>query len=312
MPRDGSTGSGAGGLPPAQPIIGQEVDAPFAVLPDPASLFDRRRARFETLAAGHQIEPYLRLLGLIAGAQHRAQAKLAEPVLPSPERLSLARANGLPPLSAGQVDLDEVADAAFTGILAELPPESLTPASAEAVAAARGLGPDGRREMMRSVVMDEIPREAIAAHVLAAAAVQVHYARLAHRLDVTTLARINDGACPACGGAPVASSIVGWEGAHGVRYCTCSICATLWHVVRIKCLVCGGEKGIAYHSIEGSAGTIMGETCGSCSSYVKMMHQHTDPSLEPFADDVASLALDMTLAREGWTRASVNPFLMGY
>ena len=166
--------------------------------------------------------------------------------------------------------------------------------------------------MMLSVVLDEIPRDAIAAHVLAAAAVQVHLTRLARRLDAASLQRITDGACPACGGAPVASMVVGWEGAHGARFCTCSLCSTQWNVVRIKCLVCSGEKAIAYHSIEGRDEPIMGETCGECSSYVKMLHQHKDPGLEPFADDVASLALDMTLGREGWSRASVNPFLIGY
>ena len=137
-------------------------------------------------------------------------------------------------------------------------------------------------------------------------------ARLAAQLNADSLKRVADGACPACGGAPVSSMIVGWEGAHGTRFCTCSNCATQWHVVRIKCLVCGNEKGITYQSLDGGSDSIMGETCESCSSYVKMLHQNKNPKLDPVADDVASLALDMTLQREGWQRASVNAFLMGY
>jgi FdhE protein len=34
--------------------------------------------------------------------------------------------------------------------------------------------------------------------------------------------------------------------------------------------------------------------------------------LEPFADDVATVGLDMLLTEEGWKRGGQNPFLLGY
>ncbi|PSD25545.1 formate dehydrogenase accessory protein FdhE, partial [Stenotrophomonas maltophilia] len=34
-----------------------------------------------------------------------------------------------------------------------------------------------------------------------------------------------------------------------------------------------------------------------------------DPSLEPVADDLGTLALDLLLAEEGYARASQNPLL---
>lgn len=313
MPRDGSPRRPASSAVPLAPMdIGEVANPPFAVLPDYGRIFLVRSERFAALAPGHELEPYLHLLSQIARAQHDILGDLPEPVLPSPERLALARENTMPPISAGQMVLDAAADQTFEALLTALARADLAPSARAVLDTVEKAGRDARRLMMQAVILDEIPADAIAAHVLAAAAAQVHFTRLAARLDVTTLGRVADGACPSCGGAPVASAIVGWEGAHGTRFCTCSICATQWNVVRIKCLMCSSEKGIAYHAIEGGQETVMGETCEACGSYVKMLHQHKDAALEPVADDVASLALDLTLRKEGWTRASVNPFLMGY
>ncbi len=312
MPRDGSRRPAGDAVPLAPMDIGEVADPPFAVLPDPGRVFLARSERFAALAPGHELEPYLRLLSQITRAQHDILADLPEPTLPPSERLALARENIMPPISTGQIALDETADHTFEALLKALAAVDLADTSRAALVAVDIAGPDARRLMMRAVILDEIPGDAVAEHVLAAAAVQVLFTRLAARLDVETLQRVADGACPSCGGAPVASAIVGWQGAHGTRFCTCSICATQWNVVRIKCLVCSSEKGIAYHSLEGGQDTVMGETCEACDSYVKMLHQHKDGALDPIADDVASLALDLTLTKEGWTRASVNPFLMGY
>ena len=37
------------------------------------------------------------------------------------------------------------------------------------------------------------------------------------------------------------------------------------------------------------------ETCGSCESYLKMMFQEKDPYVEPVADDLASIFLDIEM-----------------
>ena len=64
--------------------------------------------------------------------------------------------------------------------------------------------------------------------------------------------------------------------------------------------------------IEGVADTIKAETCDECRTYVKIMYQRKDSELEPVADDVASLGLDLLVTEAGWRRAGVNPFLLGY
>jgi FdhE protein len=83
-------------------------------------------------------------------------------------------------------------------------------------------------------------------------------------------------------------------------------------VVRIKCVLCGSTKGISYQEREGAAGAIKAETCEECRSYVKILRQHRNPALDPVADDVASLGLDLLLREKGYRRGAINPFLLGY
>jgi FdhE protein len=182
----------------------------------------------------------------------------------------------------------------------------------EAIERARDADAAALDGMVRAVLADAIPVETLADHVYIAAALQVHFARLAARLDASALVPVGDGVCPACGGAPVASAIVGWKGAHGTRFCTCSLCATQWHVVRIKCVLCESTAGISYEELDSGPDTVKAETCESCHGYVKILHQHKNPQLEPVADDIATLGLDILLRESGYRRGAVNPFLLGY
>jgi FdhE protein len=135
---------------------------------------------------------------------------------------------------------------------------------------------------------------------------------LANGLDAASLVPVADGVCPACGGAPAASMVVGWLGAHGARYCGCSLCGTLWNYVRIKCALCSSTEGISYQEIEGGHGIVKAETCGNCRGYLKILQQHKDPAVNVIADDVASLGLDLLMRETGFRRGGVNPYLTGY
>ena len=148
-------------------------------------------------------------------------------------------------------------------------------------------------------------------HLFVAAALQVHFVRQAAMLDAKSLKEVGDGACPSCGGAPVSSLVVGWAGAHNSRYCICSLCATQWNYVRIKCTLCGSTKGISYQHVEHDK-QVRAETCDTCHTYVKVMQQIQNPALDPVADDVASLALDLMVRELGYRRGAVNPFMLGY
>jgi FdhE protein len=166
--------------------------------------------------------------------------------------------------------------------------------------------------IIAAVLADAIAADELAEHIFAAAALQVHFARLASRMDGSGLVPVGIGVCPVCGGRPVASLIVGWYGAEGARYASCMLCGTLWNEVRVKCLVCGSTKGIGYQEIDGRDGTVKAETCDECGSYVKVFYQHKNVQLEPVADDVESLALDQLLRDSAYSRAGINPYLAGY
>jgi len=41
-----------------------------------------------------------------------------------------------------------------------------------------------------------------------------------------------------------------------------------------------------------------------------MLYQATDMAVEPMADDMASLGLDMLVGEAGWSRLAPNPFVL--
>lgn len=203
--------------------------------------------------------------------------------------------------------------AAVDALFAALEEVEMPAPAEELVARFQSMDAARRQAVLRRVLAEPAPTtEALAEYGLLSAALQVVFSQMVARLDAQHLHPVGDGACPACGSPPLASLLVGWPGARNTRYCACGLCGTLWNYVRIKCTLCGSTKGIAYQEIEGDAGTIKAETCKSCRRYVKILHQHKDPALEPMADDVASLGLDLLLRETGFVRGGVNPFLLGY
>jgi FdhE protein len=301
------------GTPRHDPVpIGEVAEPPFVRLPDPGRLFAERAQRFATLAVGHQLAPYLLFLSALCDAQHKAQEGAAAPELPPADAIARAREFGMPPLDRNRFTASAEFDAVFERLLRLAAAIKKPEAAAAALARVANADAALRDALIRNVLADSVPAEQLADHVYAAAALQVHFARLAAQLDGKRLVPVGDGACPACGAPPVSSMVVGWERAHGTRFCACSLCGTLWNYVRIKCTICASTAGIAYQEIDGGAGTLKAETCDACKSYVKILHQQKDPALEPVADDVASLGLDLLVHEAGYRRGGVNPFLIGY
>jgi len=292
--------------------IGEVAKPPFARLPDPLTMFARRGKRLRALAEGHELGAYLTFLADLSDVQHGVQSGLPDAELPTPDAIARARQFKMPPLDRSRFTRNAAFDALWEGLPATAGRIAMPDDARLALKRLKAVDPAAQAAMIGAVLKNAIPAEALAEHAFVAAVLQVHFARLAARLDPAALVPIGDGVCPACGGAPVASAIVGWKGAHGTRFCTCSLCATQWHVVRIKCVLCESTKGIAYEELDSGPDTIKAETCENCHGYVKILHQHKNPQLEPVADDVASLGLDILLRETGYRRGAVNPFLLGY
>jgi len=300
------------GAPRHEPVpIGQLAEPPFARLPDPTTLFAVRAHRFHSLATGHQLGPYLNFLGQLSGIQHNLQDGLPDADMPSAEALARAKEHAMPPLDRSRFTADEAYDTTLSRLFDQAK-EMEMPDAARAALERAATASDGQRAAMAGAVLsDRIPVEALADHLYVAAALQVHFARQAARLEPKSLVPVGNGACPCCGAPPVASLVVGWEGAHNTRFCVCSLCATSWNYVRIKCTLCGETGGIGYQHVEHDK-QVRAETCDNCHSYVKIMQQVANPALDPVADDVASLALDLLVRDLGYRRGAVNPFMLGY
>ena len=292
--------------------IGEIATPQFAVLPDPTTLFATRAERLRNLAQASDLGPYLRFLAGIAEAQSAIQDGLAAPDMPPEDARERARQFNMPPLDRSRFVIEPVFDTTLDRLFDAAAAIDMPAPAREALLAARDADVPVRDEMVRAVLADSIPVETLASHVFVAAALQVHFARVASRLDASKLVPVGDAACPVCGGAPVASVVVGWQNAANTRYCACSLCETWWHYVRIRCTACGTTKGIGYKMIEGTESNVQAETCEECRSYAKILYQNKEPGLEPVADDVATLALDMLVREAGYRRSAFNPYLLGY
>ena len=301
------------GLPGRDPVpIGEVATPAFARLPDPLNLFATRARRFRSLAEGNDLKPYLLFLADLAEVQDRVQVGLPEPFLPDSGTLRRAREFSMPPLDRNRFVADLVFEATLDRLLSLAEAIAMPDAAAAALGRVRAADVAARESMTQGVLADAIPVEALAEHSYVAASLQVHFSRLAARLDPKSLGPVGDGVCPVCGGPPAASMVVGWQGAHGTRYCGCGLCGTLWNYVRIKCTLCASTKGIGYQEIEGGPGTVKAETCNNCRGYLKILQQHKDPAVDIIADDVASLGLDLLVREAGFRRGGINPFLLGY
>src|SRR6185295_13710234 len=197
--------------------IGEVATPSFVRLPEPLVLFNARAERFRYLADRNDLRPYLLFLAGIADAQHRAQDGLPAPALPEPDALNRAREFGMPALDRARFAPDQTFVQTLEHLLAVAAELEMPEEAKAALERVRAAEPAAWAEMTRAVLDYAIPMEALAEHLFVAAALQVHFARLAACLDAKALVPVSDGACPVCGGPPASSMVVGWQGAHGAR-----------------------------------------------------------------------------------------------
>ena len=299
-------------LKPDPSMIGGVPTPPMAFLPQPVKLFQPRAKRFAFLAESNELAPYLEFLAELSRLQARLAVSLP-PVEPlAAERLAKAADGAMPPIDREKLAADPALDAVLQALAEEAVGLEMPDEARQALEAVRGADVEQRLWLLSNVLGDDIPDDATAPHLFAAAAVQVHLARLAATLDVDALVPVSTGICPACGGRPVTSSVMGAQGIESIRYATCAGCATQWNEVRVKCLCCGSNKDVRYRSVETTDATVKAETCRECNRWVKILYQVKNASLDPVADDVGSLGLDVLMKDTEFTRGGFNPYLVGY
>ena len=274
-------------------------------LPD---VFARRAVRLTDLANGHAIAGYLLLAAAIARAQQAALDALSVPG-PTPAEIARAQAHEMPPLPARGMRRDPQWRDVLRGLVRSVAGDPALPGSVGDVCRRLGGADDAELELVAEHVLDASGTDSDPAVALfVSAALQVLWASLAAHLKAADV-RLPDspGPCPVCGTAAVASIVRSQQPYAGYRYLHCGLCATQWHRVRVECTACSATHHVAYQSIEGAPPAIRAETCEDCHAYRKIFYQEYDAAVEPLADDLASLALDLMLTETGFHRAGANP-----
>jgi FdhE protein len=284
---------------------------PRVRLPDTASVFRERARRLRYLSEGHAVGDYLRLMAALAQAQQEALQSNVQP------QIIRVRDNTMPPLQATGWPRDDAWRMTLLRLCDDIAAAPGFPAPVSA--ACRRIQHLGAAELDCQADWLLSGDTGIAgidgqAAPFIMAALQVYWVRMAGTLsleDVAAHVSVADlpGVCPLCGTLPVASIVRAEKAYQGYRYLQCALCATEWHLVRIKCSHCQSTEGIHYHGIEGGSPAIRAEACDACRTYRKICYQEHDMTVEPLADDLGSVALDLLMTEAGFHRGSGNPLL---
>lgn len=303
---------------------GEQVS--FMHLPE-AGVFAERALRLRALSQGHAMGDFLRFVAELADAQHRALSSRVAVPLPTPGQIDAAARAGQPLLPAETWPREPVWRESARALLTDLARHLPTgPAKAAALQLA-GATDEHLETQAGRLLCGVMLGLDLAAAALIAAALQLHFVRLVQQTaaahagaaqpQLVPFGRIDDPTlCPCCGSRPVAS--VERLGGEGARYLACGLCATQWHYVRIKCTHCQSTKGISLQSLVGADdppsttadAVVQAECCSECGHYLKLMHPARDNGLEPLADDLATLTLDLLVSEAGLQRHGVNMLLL--
>lgn len=305
-------------------------ETPFLHGPVRATFFAEREMRLRQLSRGHAMGDFLSFMADLARAQQAQLKVLTGVTLPDGRAIDEAARRGLPPLPAA----DWPRDAAWHGVLRAM------------VADLQATAPEGAQvALLRLAEADEVflERQAdalltgvmagldLATAPIVAGALQVYWTHMVlavqqhHQGQGQPFGRVDDETtCPCCGSRPTASITRSAGESLGQRYLHCSLCGMQWHMVRIKCPHCLSTKSLAYHSLDAAThhedqeasasraalATVQAETCDDCGHYLKMVHTDRDPFVDPVADDLASLTLDLLVSETGKQRGGVNLMLL--
>jgi FdhE protein len=297
-------------LQPGEIETQPKTEIPFLRLPQPHEVFAQRAARLRQLANGHKLGDYLNFAAQLADAQQAALNAYPQVRLPDEAYVAQCKAHRVPVLGAQawqrdpqwRVALRQIAAAAQakTGGAARDVLRQIAAASDELI--------EAQATKLLVGALDGADR---ALAPIVAVGLQTYWTHMNTTLGPAAFGSIDSAiVCPVCGTHPVASIVRIGDAGHSVRYLSCALCAAEWHMVRIKCSNCESTKGIEYLGVEGASNAIKAETCGECKSYLKIFYMEKDPYVEPAADDLASLALDLLLDETGYARSGLNFMLL--
>ncbi|MBY0575388.1 MAG: formate dehydrogenase accessory protein FdhE [Gallionellaceae bacterium] len=286
---------------------------PFLRLARP-DVFKQRAERLLQLSlgdsqGGHSIGGYLALLATLAQAQQQALDHFPAAPLPTPEQQALCREHGMPVLGAQAWPRDPSWRGVLKTILQHMAAAPLTAPASAVVARLMQTGGTELESIASKLLAGDLSDVDAQDMPFVAAALQVYWVRMAAELGEHAFGKLEQGGlCPVCGSHPVAGIVRVGGMEQGLRYLCCSLCATEWHMVRIKCSNCESTHKINYYTLENSNGAVKAESCNDCNTYLKLLYLEKDSQMEAVADDLATLALDVLMGETGKVRGGLNLF----
>lgn len=279
-------------------------------MPERGSVFSVRAARMRDLAGASPIGGYVRLMASLADAQQQTISQISA-AMPPAEAIALAQQHSMPIAPAITQERDPQWRDVLQRLLDRVEAAGLVaPALAKVIDGLRMKSAEELDALADAVLASRFSEVEPATAPFVMAALQVVWTDIASRVDARAVPYLDTpGTCPVCGTQPVASIVRVGGQFQGYRYLQCGLCTTEWHVVRVKCTNCDSTKGIAYHGIEGGSEALKAESCDECHTYRKIGYQEKDYEVEPLADDLASLTLDLLMNEAGYRRSSPNPLL---
>ena len=288
---------------------------PYLLLPKPLALFQQRANRFrQKLKTQTSLTGYMGLMASLADIQHSLLDSMATGSILKhqaiiPRKFSPKDSAGKPPLDTSNWQWEPLWREMLHTIAKSIKPET---ASLATVLDQIQQAQEGEMETWADgLLAGEVENIEPGIAPFLAAALQIYWASMAAGLDVEKIGQAEFAyLCPVCGSLPVAGVLQTGATMHGLRYLCCGLCATQWNRPRIHCIQCGSSQQVALFGIEGAGDAIKAEACGDCETYIKLMNLEKDPGIDPVADDLASLALDLLMAGEGYQRLGFNPLLI--
>jgi FdhE protein len=299
----------------AAPILQPgRIEAAVGGIPElrlpPAAIFYNRARRLHQLAEGHSLGDFLKFMAVLAECQHSQLDQHPEISAPDPRLLLNCRENAAPPLGIASWSRhshwQEIAR-----ILTKAIYEKVPSGGRDALTRLLDSSEEWLDDQADKLLMQKFSSLDLAVAPILGAALQVQWTYLARKLESHHVAWPEQPRlCPLCGSHPVASVIRMDGSASGLRYLHCSLCNSEWHMVRSKCSNCDSTKGGTYYSIKGGNDIVSAEACQACSTYLKVIHQDKDPGVDPVADDLATLALDLLMGERNFAKSGVNLLLI--
>jgi FdhE protein len=287
---------------------------PYLRLPERASVFADRAARLRDRAAGHAMAGYMEFIALLAEEQHLLLDDMPPMRLPSAAHIGQCNEHGIPPLNCLTHARDQAWCNGLRHLLRSLAERTTGHLSQVVVKLERSR--DELYEAQASKLLSGITFGLDAATApLIGAGLQVYFTHLAIALGESAIPRIEIATiCPCCGSRPTSSvARIGAKEA-GYRFLHCALCNTDWHMVRIKCTHCESTRGISYLVLDDGTpvekNAVKAEVCDECGTYLKICYMDHDPHVDPVADDLASLSLDLLVAETGKIPSGVNFMLI--